>query len=821
MTEKSKSPSANLTDVKIFISSTFSDLDKERNYISQVVFNSLRDMYKGISINEIDLRWGITEEQANKGKVIDLCLQYIRESNPFFIGILGDRYGTSFPSKDVVLSPLVEEYFPHAADDISHNLSATEIEILNGVVRNPDARAIFFIKKNAHPYPGETKAQWASLERLKKRVRESGHKVVDYSDLEDFDIIKDFVEEHIGSPEIYSIPVDGMERADRISRLHYERSLSYIAEVPYDSRLDRLLEMIDETVSKSKKICAFVGAAGVGKSTTLAYMAHNFTGERIYVPLYGDIDELPSTTEEIYTLLKNALRNALFRHRRRQSKWYQFKEWFRDGLKEINYNNTDDFCKEILRHKWCFVLDNYEASEWLAYRGFGRVSFSKLRQVYDKIISIFITISDRYRKPYDIRQMLVRDIQEELFFNRVNWNDTEPVFDMAKLWWFKASEYIPAFMKEHGKNLYPQQIEALITAPMRKYVGHVRLTCRYMVEFVKFDEVGRFVESVHKATDANFLYRLYLDKITEQFDSAVAVRAFILLEIYKSGISMKEFEKQMELGHVDTLFLLRLLSPFTVDNGKGIRLKDYTLEYPINRILGISDCMFVKEASRIADVYHKKLFEENDFLKFEATAKKDFHKVAEYFDFMLPINIKREQHVTINALGVRFRMGKISKSDLPGLVDKFMRLLRDKYWLQDGNLTYDAIAKAYRNVLDTSSGSWTYSVEDMRNYLMASYAARKSEYLFETVHNPYFIRKMWDYPLYLFVWDSYLKQNGEFAAPYSRQFPRELYDIKAIIRIENMLKGTFYERVWKQYMKRNEYAGKIDFEAIYLKHYPK
>jgi len=41
---------------------------------------------------DIDLRWGITNEQAENDKVLDLCLEQIDECRPFFIGILGERY---------------------------------------------------------------------------------------------------------------------------------------------------------------------------------------------------------------------------------------------------------------------------------------------------------------------------------------------------------------------------------------------------------------------------------------------------------------------------------------------------------------------------------------------------------------------------------------------------------------------------------------------------------------------------------------------------------------------------------------------------------
>jgi len=44
---------------------------------------------------------GVTREQAENDRVLDLCLQQIEECRPFFLGILGERYGwvpTQYPA---------------------------------------------------------------------------------------------------------------------------------------------------------------------------------------------------------------------------------------------------------------------------------------------------------------------------------------------------------------------------------------------------------------------------------------------------------------------------------------------------------------------------------------------------------------------------------------------------------------------------------------------------------------------------------------------------------------------------------------------------
>ena len=81
--------------VRIFISSTFRDMHAERDHLVKVVFPELRERCakRQMHLIDIDLRWGVTKDQADNDRALDLCLDLIDECRPFFIGILGERYG--------------------------------------------------------------------------------------------------------------------------------------------------------------------------------------------------------------------------------------------------------------------------------------------------------------------------------------------------------------------------------------------------------------------------------------------------------------------------------------------------------------------------------------------------------------------------------------------------------------------------------------------------------------------------------------------------------------------------------------------------------
>lgn len=78
-------------EVRIFVSSTFRDMQGERDHLVKNVFPKLRKISqsRGVELTEVNLRWGVTEAQAEDGKVIEICLREIDRCRPFFIGLLG------------------------------------------------------------------------------------------------------------------------------------------------------------------------------------------------------------------------------------------------------------------------------------------------------------------------------------------------------------------------------------------------------------------------------------------------------------------------------------------------------------------------------------------------------------------------------------------------------------------------------------------------------------------------------------------------------------------------------------------------------------
>jgi hypothetical protein len=85
---------------RVFVSSTFEDLQAERDVLQRDVFPKLRKLCEenGARFQAIDLRWGVRDEAALDQQTMEICVREIERCQqtgikPNFIVLLGDRYG--------------------------------------------------------------------------------------------------------------------------------------------------------------------------------------------------------------------------------------------------------------------------------------------------------------------------------------------------------------------------------------------------------------------------------------------------------------------------------------------------------------------------------------------------------------------------------------------------------------------------------------------------------------------------------------------------------------------------------------------------------
>lgn len=134
----------------IFVSSTFQDMQQERDVLQNSVLPRIKEFAKqyGKSIDLCDLRWGVNtlgmSEAESTAKVLQVCFDEIDKARPFFIAILGDVYGW-IPDTEVVERSTIDCNI--TIDDLLGK-SVTEMEIVYGALKSESASDIRFYFRN-------------------------------------------------------------------------------------------------------------------------------------------------------------------------------------------------------------------------------------------------------------------------------------------------------------------------------------------------------------------------------------------------------------------------------------------------------------------------------------------------------------------------------------------------------------------------------------------------------------------------------------------------------------------------------------------------
>ena len=192
--------------IRIFISSTFLDMQKERDILNQDIFPLIKGECDklGVPFSVIDLRWGITEEDQAKGNVVDLCLEEIKHCKPYFIGLVGNRYGWCPDKYDDEL----EEKYQFIKDN--EDKSVTELEMILGAINAENKSRCFFYYKDSRlfeDFTSDHKEQ--AIEELKEKINKNGLNHQDYYTFDEFKehVIKDLLKAiHEDFPEKDVVP---------------------------------------------------------------------------------------------------------------------------------------------------------------------------------------------------------------------------------------------------------------------------------------------------------------------------------------------------------------------------------------------------------------------------------------------------------------------------------------------------------------------------------------------------------------------------------------------------------------------------------------
>ena len=168
--------------VRVFISSTFRDMHAERDHLVTVVFPELRERVEqlGLEFFDVDLRWGVPTKDLNgeTANSWEYCRQWIDRVEPFFVCILGQRYGW-VPEPGQFREPADRERQEQEPRSI------TDLEVRHAVLDSRrKRRSYFYLRATPVPEPNteyvDPPEYQDRLVQLKAAVRQCGRPVHDY-----------------------------------------------------------------------------------------------------------------------------------------------------------------------------------------------------------------------------------------------------------------------------------------------------------------------------------------------------------------------------------------------------------------------------------------------------------------------------------------------------------------------------------------------------------------------------------------------------------------------------------------------------------------
>lgn len=171
--------------IRIFISSTFCDFEKERNIINSQIAPKLSDYCQknGYSLQFVDLRWGVPENAEKERDTMNICLQelercmVISPSSYMFI-MMGNRYGWQ---------PIPEYIYTDDFNKLMLRLEGCYIGI-----NKIDARAIFekWYKLDTNSLPHiyrltriDNADEWKKDEKILRSILQESYDDVEFSAL--------------------------------------------------------------------------------------------------------------------------------------------------------------------------------------------------------------------------------------------------------------------------------------------------------------------------------------------------------------------------------------------------------------------------------------------------------------------------------------------------------------------------------------------------------------------------------------------------------------------------------------------------------------
>lgn len=311
---------------KIFVSSTFRDMHTERDLIQTIICPDLNEKAYQNRMETVkfqDLRWGIDtdldlEEDGDK-KILEVCLDEIKNNRPYFLLLLGDVYGW-IPDGDLIKETGIRYGIYDPSEKLEKSIINLEIDF--GFLRNPQyakkSYAYFRnitgdIKGTVYESSPEEKAKIALL---KKEIR----KVLPKENIHEYDVIYEDgkligVEKFIDlvKKDMEALLFDWQNLEENISenqrKILYHQSQAKEKSTISNVRLGLENKILEDI--KNTNILTIKGKSGNGKSTLMSKISRRIAKKYKSIILYCSLTPKTTSTDGLMKIISEYIKQLL------------------------------------------------------------------------------------------------------------------------------------------------------------------------------------------------------------------------------------------------------------------------------------------------------------------------------------------------------------------------------------------------------------------------------------------------------------------------------------------------------------------------------
>lgn len=310
----------------IFVSSTFKDMQFERDAIHNKITPRLNEKARlyGENVSFCDLRWGVNtenlDEKESSLKVLSVCLNEIERCRPYFVVILGDRYGF-IPNSETISDATKRKNFKFDNEDCS--ITALEIEF--GALSNADQmkHTFFYFREIVGDdvpaiYKSEDSLHTAKLEKLKEKITASGGRIKNYTlnwnnEQKTFTGLENFVDMLVADiSDLMDVEFQEYARLSEYEKdQHIQWEFAKQKSAQFDGR-QNLIQNYMELLNSGVNFLAIKGESGSGKSTLMSELAFNLRDEGYEVlPLFSSLTQKTSDATNIALYIVEELKRKI------------------------------------------------------------------------------------------------------------------------------------------------------------------------------------------------------------------------------------------------------------------------------------------------------------------------------------------------------------------------------------------------------------------------------------------------------------------------------------------------------------------------------